>query len=116
MSWNGAQAIRQHGGYLLTPFWQSYLTDHTDLKRIKKQRMWEHYHKMRSSQSFRESWITFLKALGCEAIPVFYQFVTDSQLIKLRYRVASVQLADDEVSLDFEESSAVQYGVLQGMW
>ena len=89
--------------------------DHTDLKRMKKQRevMWERYHKMRSSQSFRDGWFAFLKTVGCVAVPAFYQFVTDSlmeQLIKLNYPVMEVQVAtDDDISLDKEERNTVRY-------
>ena len=87
--------------------------DHVIVGKFQKQRerMWERYHKLRSSDSYRATWSKFLEALGCEAIAVFYQFVTDSlleQLIKLRYPIM-VESTDDEASLDFEECSAIRY-------
>ena len=83
------------------------------LGRIGKQRerMWSRYHKVRTHQSFRNTWITFLKAVGCEADPIFYQFVTDSVmelLIKLQYPVVSTS-STDEVCLDNTEQNAVRY-------
>ena len=73
--------------------------------------MWGRYYKLRSSDSYRVTLSKFLEALGCEAIAVFYQFVTDSlleQLIKLRYPIM-VESIDDKASLDFEECSAIRY-------
>ena len=75
-----------------------------------RERIWGRYHKLRSSDSYRATLSKFLEALGCEAIAVFYQFVTDSlleQLIKLRYPIM-VESIDDEASLDFEECSAIR--------
>ena len=85
----------------------------TDTKKFRKrrERMWCHYHKARSSLLFRECWVEFFDMAGCEAMPVFYQFVTDSlfeQLIKLRYPIV-VESTDKEVNLNFEEQSAVCY-------
>lgn len=90
---------------------------HTNLSRIKKQRekMWEKFHKMRSSESFTLDWDSFLtkKAAVCvEACPIFYQFITDSlmeELIKLRFPVAVIQSRTKEVSIDYQEKNGARY-------
>ena len=74
--------------------------------------MWLRYHQVRSQQSFRNTWITFLKTAKCEADPIFYQFVTDSVmelLIKIRYPVVSTNPTNDEVSLNNVEQNAIRY-------
>ena len=96
--------------------------DVTDLKRFKKQRerMWANFHQVRISHSFRDSWIKFLKITDCEAVPVFYQFVTNAlmeQIVKLRYPVLfSSDIDEDEVTLDYEERCAVRYTAGYTIW
>ena len=84
------------------------------LTRVGKQqeRMWCEYCQVRSSESFVETWVLFLKTAGCEASPIICQYVTDflmKQLIKLRYHLATVESNDKDVSLDYQESNAVRY-------
>ena len=89
---------------------------HTKLGKIKKQRekMWEKYHKLRSSESFTTRWTTVLTQAKCEyAGPIFYQYVTDSvmaEVIKLRFPVSEVSLPE-EVSIDDIEKKGLRYTV-----
>ena len=43
-----------------------------------REKMWGMYHSIRSSDEFRNSWEKFLReSPGCEACPIFYQYMTD---------------------------------------
>ena len=42
-----------------------------------KERMWEKYYKLCSSEGFRSSWKSFLQnSIGLGGSPIFFQFVT----------------------------------------
>lgn len=82
---------------------------------MQREKMWTIFHQVRISHSFRDSWIKFLKITDCEAVPVFYQFVTNAlmeQIVKLRYMypvLFSSDIDEDEVTLNYEERCAVRY-------
>ncbi len=87
-----------------------------DLKKFKKQRerMWRRYYHVRNSALFRESWTTFLQITGCEAVPLFYQFITDhiiKTLVKLHFPLTDRFIEETEICLDFEERSALRYTI-----
>ena len=50
----------------------------------RKEKMWEEYHKVRTSTKFREMWGHFIgKSLCVAASPTFYQFITDRMFDEL---------------------------------
>ena len=116
LEWSQGNKIPwQHFAQSLVTTLSSCFEDKTSVRRFGRQRekMWGRYHQVRSSQSFLTSWVTFLKALDCEASPIFYQFVTDSlmeELVKVRYPVM-LQLGseDTHVDLDTEECNTIRY-------
>ena len=61
----------------------------------KREKMWGMYHSIRSSDNFRTSWEKFLhESPGCEACPIFYQYVTDKvfkRLIFMHFPVSTTQ-------------------------
>ena len=85
---------------------------HASLKG-RKEKMWETYFKIRSSELFKHKWVEFLAQFdgSNHHCPVFYQFVTDAimeQLIKRNFPV-EVNQVEEEVSLDYEEHNALRY-------
>ena len=80
--------------------------------RTRRERMWEYYHKLRSSTSFKEMWTTLLQqSIASELCPIFYQFVTDTimeELIKHHFPVEVFE-REHEASLDYEELNALRY-------
>lgn len=75
---------------------------------VQRERMWEPYHKLRSSQSYKDYWAKFLhNSINHDACPIFYQFVGDAimeMLIKQRFPLKTVQ-EDLKVALDYEEKT-----------
>ncbi len=84
------------------------------LRKVRKQRerMWERYHKLRSSELFKTRWAKFLESsVGCESCPIFFQFVSDAimeMLIKGQFPVEDVH-HKGEATLDYEEKNALRY-------
>ena len=83
-----------------------------------KERMWQNYYKLCSSDDFRTSWIHFLeKSIGFEQCATFYQFVTKTiiqEIIKMQFPIISspsqsLSPIARGASLDFEESNALHY-------
>ena len=74
--------------------------------------MWEKYHKLRSSEEFRDMWAVFLHdSINAEASPIFYQFISDSDLevfINSHFTVPSAG-ASTESSIDYIEGNAIRY-------
>lgn len=55
--------------------------------------MWRDYHRIRTSEAFRESWCNFLTGqVGVAAVPAFYQTVTDKLF---KHMVLSQPSADE---------------------
>ena len=73
------------------------------------------YHSIRSSDEFCNSWEKFLhESPGCEACPIFYQYVTDKvfkSLISMHYPVAQNEHHTDTTmdNLSYEEANALRY-------
>ena len=87
-------------------------------RKIHSQRgmMWGTYHTIRSSDDFSSSWAKFLQeSLGCEACPIFYQYVTDKLFRRLivRHFPVSGESGDHTPvvsgSLSYEETNALRY-------
>ena len=83
-------------------------------QRVKRERMWEAYHKLRTSNVFKTKWVGFLEistAIG--PCPIFYQYVTD-QVFKgmiLQHFQVSAETGNgaDETGLTYEEINALRY-------
>ena len=79
----------------------------------RKEKMWEEYHKVRTSTKFREMWGHFIgKSLCVAASPTFYQFITDrmfDELIKSEFKIISGDKSSTYQSLTREEEMALRY-------
>ena len=79
---------------------------------INQEKLWNKYHMIISSESFKISWETFLSDLQLEKEPVFYQHVTDETfdiLIKKAVVPIAAPMTNSPVSLTYEEENAVRY-------
>ena len=80
--------------------------------RAQREQMWESYHKLRLSKSFKDMWTILLQQrISSEPCPIFFQFVTDTvieELIKRHFHVEVVE-KEHEASLDYEERNALRY-------
>ena len=50
--------------------------------------MWSALHQLHNSATYKTLWSSFLKSKGCEADPIFYQYVGDhmfKDLVKKQY-------------------------------
>ena len=81
--------------------------------RTMKERMWEKYFKLCSSDGFRSLWTDFLmSSIGFHSCSIFSQFVTDfimETIIKDQFPVELANCENSVASLDFEESNALRY-------
>ena len=79
-------------------------------KHIKSEKVWGHYHVLRTSSSYKELWNQILASSGN---PTFYQFVTHEifkQLLKREFPVVSDTTKEAESqALMIEEENALQY-------
>ena len=77
-----------------------------------KEKMWEKYHKLCSSEDFREKWTKFLEAtIGIHSV-LFYQFSTKcifEEIIKIQFPIESAPVSLPVAKLDYEESNALWY-------
>ncbi len=80
-----------------------------------KEKMWEKYYKLCSSEDFRTSWTQFIQSsIGFLGNPIYYQFVTKAileEIIKIQFPVIHSYSpnATEQVSLDFQERNALRY-------
>lgn len=102
----------QFAGELVTSLKGCFQVGQVQKIQKRRERMWERYHKLRSSQQFQTCWASFLEvSIKCESCPIFFQFVSDAimeMLINNEFPVKEAR-SNDEVSLDYEEKNAVQY-------
>ena len=79
-------------------------------KHIKSEKVWGHYHVLRTSSSYKELWNQILASSGN---PTFYQFVTHEifkELLKREFPVVSDTAKEAESqALMIEEENALQY-------
>ena len=78
-----------------------------------KERMWENYHKLCSSEKFRKQWVSFVQDLtGFNPRPIFYMFVTDTIMklvIKKIFPVTDDESRNTVSSLEYHECNAIRY-------
>ena len=78
-----------------------------------EEKMWGHFHEIRSSSSFRERWVVVLGSIqDCNTRPIFYEFVTDHifrQLIKRHFPVEASSIQPLSQELTYEEKSGLRY-------
>ena len=85
--------------------------------RIKRERMWEAYHKLRISDVFKSKWEVFLKvAAATGPCPIFYQYVTDQVFKGMIVQCFQVSTeagngADTETGLTYEEHCVILLGM-----
>ncbi len=80
-----------------------------------REKMWEAYHKLRTSAVFKSMWVQFLEtSAAVGACPIFYQYVTDrlfKAMIMHHFPVSpeAVNGAEPEIGLTYEEINALRY-------
>lgn len=80
--------------------------------RVAREKMWENYYKVRSSDEFQDAWTENLKNIECKACPIFFQFVTDRMMESLiieHYPLGLHAPCMSVAPLDNEEISALRY-------
>lgn len=80
---------------------------------LKREKVWEKFHSVRTSKEYINFWKVFLKVVGCEADPAFYQHISQhifTSLLKETFLVSDTpSTCDAAASLDFDEISAIRY-------
>ena len=79
-----------------------------------RERIWENYYKLRSSEAVRAVWATLLReSIGGDACPIFFLFVTDAimeELIEQHFPVEPAHISKQHsASLSYEEVNALRY-------
>ena len=76
-----------------------------------REKMWESFYKLTSSEEFRKGWKMLLETVKVEATPIFYQYVTDTlmkELIKEKFHFTPP--TESSISpLDYEDINSLQY-------
>ena len=83
--------------------------------RLRREKMWEAYHQLRTAQMFKVSWATFLlHSIGHTAHPAFYQYVTHTIFKELIVLVPPRTTPENEhpnCPLSILEQNALRYVV-----
>jgi hypothetical protein len=81
--------------------------------RVRKEKMWQEFHELRTSHPFLQEWDKFLKMSVCgDPLPTLFQFVTNSvfkKLIKNKYAASGTVEDQEHSSLTWEEENALRY-------
>ena len=80
-------------------------------KRFNKEKMWQRYFTVRSSQEFIQQWKGFISQAGLPATPVLFQHLTDllfRSLVKQTYQVNKNHSSDD-VAMTNDETNVLRY-------
>ena len=86
---------------------------HTSLK-LRKEKMWRVYHRLRTSATFCKDWRVFLQSsIGHQGHPAFFQYVSLAilkHLIKVEYPLPPPDVAEHpDRPLTFEEQNALRF-------
>ena len=78
-----------------------------------KERMWENYHKLCSSEEFCKRWVSLVQDLtGFNPSPIFYMLVTDTIMkivIRKIFPVTDIERRNKVSSLEYHECNAIRY-------
>lgn len=83
--------------------------------KAKREKMWGTFHRIRCDEEYRGIWQDMMKkSVGCNASPIFYQYVTDKLFRKLIITRFPVQGSGSDSSsksteLSYEEDNALRY-------
>ena len=81
--------------------------------RVRKEKMWEKYYQLRSSEDFCVSWSKFIsESVHEEACPIFYQFVTDvifEKVVTHHFPVKETPNKEITCYFSYEELNALRY-------
>ena len=82
--------------------------------RSTRERIWENFFKLSSSEKYRQEWESQLDSIGCNvATPIFYQFITDKMfgaLLKTNYAISDEgSSTTSSTALDYNEMNALRY-------
>ncbi len=109
------QALTAFSTKLVTQLESAFTSTATKFQ-ARKEKMWGNYHTIRASDKFSSGWKQFLQeSPGCEACPIFYQYITDKifkRLIEIRYPVASESGHHTSTASDtllYGEANALRY-------
>ena len=65
---------------LITSLSECLIAEGSQSEKLRRERMWGHYHKCRTSDTFKQNWETFLEtATSRPSCPIMYQYLTDVQ-------------------------------------
>ena len=86
---------------------------HQGSLKTREETMWQKYHKLRISASFREEWDKFLRAsIGQAASPTFFQAVSHRifrELVKIKHPILEENCVDQPSPITKEEEMALRY-------
>ena len=80
-----------------------------------REKMWGHYHTVRTSDSFIQLWVEFLTEVKISPLPSLYQHLTDiifKDLVKLHFRIyeeASTSETESQQDIAYEDANAIRY-------
>jgi len=83
----------------------------SSVKRFNKEKVWQRYFTVRSSQEFIQQWKGFISQAGLPATPVLFQHLTDLlfwSLVKETYQVNKNHSSDD-VAMTNDETNVLRY-------
>ena len=98
---------------LTTSFRKCFVVTGSRSQKLRREKMWGHYLKLRTLDTFRREWQKFLgKGTSTPSCPIFYQYVTDvvfNEMIKQQYPIEKTQSTTSEVTLTRDEVNALRY-------
>ena len=83
--------------------------------KVKKEKMWTEYHKLRTTAQYTGVWKSFLKNCNCPHLPTFFQYISDvmiEAMIKKRYAIderKEKRATNNLPPLSTEEEMALRY-------
>lgn len=81
--------------------------------RLRREKMWGEYHKLRTKDTFTKEWEKFLKAsIDQKASPTFFQYVSNRvfrQVMEKRYALSEASNEDQQAQMTWEEENALRY-------
>ena len=77
-----------------------------------RERTWTAYFKLTTSESYNDTWKRLLEAIGCDATPLFWQYVTDkmfNSLLKEEFALPELHHQGTVSKFLYEEANAIRY-------
>ena len=81
--------------------------------RLRREKMWSAYHKLRIDDSFTKEWERFIRAsIDQKALPTFFQYVSNQvfrQVVEQKYAISKSSNEDQPIQITWEEENALRY-------